>query len=108
MNGFQFAVAIACLTLFGFSIATINDGAIISYSRFKRVGIVVLGMFAFVLGVLFLASEAHCTPASQYCENIQDHDARNMCKALSSGNKQFCENIKNKDMKNMCKARVTK
>lgn len=108
MDGFQFALAVGCLTLFGFSIVAVNDYSIVSYSRSKRVIVVVIGMFAFILGVLFLASEAHCTPASQYCENIKDHDSRNMCKALSSGDKQFCENIRNKDMKNMCKGRVSK
>jgi hypothetical protein len=108
MNGLQFSVAIMCLTLLGYSIVTINDNAIISYSRFKRIGVIAFGIIAFVLGVLFLASEAYGTPSSQYCENIKDHDSRNMCKALTSGNIRFCENIRNKDMRNMCKARVTK
>jgi len=106
MDGFQFAIAVGCLTLFGFAVVAVNDYVAGSYPPKKRLITFVLGIIVFTIATLFLASEAYSHP--QYCENIKDHDSRNMCKALTTGNIRFCENIWNKDLRNMCKARVSK
>ena len=55
---------------------------------------------------LFYIAEAVSSPTD--CESINDSDARNYCKAMTTGRIAYCESIRNNDLRHQCRALVKK
>ena len=60
---------------------------------------------AFYLGTCVgFVRTARCSPLD--CEAIRNPDRRNMCRAVTKGDRTFCEFIKDHDLRQECRART--
>ena len=65
-------------------------------------------IFLTAVAILMIATcwvpVAHGSPLD--CELIRNPDRRNLCRAVSKGDRTFCEFIKDHDLRSECRARV--